>query len=715
MPKLPFTVDSKLLRELGERLVGAPHIALGELVKNSYDADASKVTIRLFPDTDLIEVRDDGHGMTLEEFESFWMRIGTTHKENRLSRYLGRQMTGSKGVGRLAVQFLAEKMKIVTVPREYRGQWLETKAVNWSDAVDVGDLTEATVEYEIQTSPPPFEHGTSIILNGLKNKWDTEDVRDLAREIWWLVPPFRTPSPGGSGDTFDIELEAAQEELERTFKTQINAIMRIWIARIVAKNEQGHVALSLEFAGETPQRYEYEIADLPHNDGIYDEEENLTNGAYEIRIYHLQNRQPHGIRVGEAREYFKKHGGVHVYDGGFRLPYYGDPKNDWLLIEYDHAHRKSRSGLLPESLQVPAGLSHLPTLSRFFGVVNVSTAREKNLDIMITRDRLKETKAYEDLWTMVRYGIDLYAMERARREFKRKAAEAGTEPPTEKLERVEDLLEHYQPEMPEEVYDQLQEGLREARSAARAERERALEEMGLLGSLATAGISALAYQHELNKQLNYVRGIIERIEEFEAGDAELRGFLKALSGDLSNWLDRAIAINSLFDYLADAENVRVRHRFRASAVLEEVKRETAFLARGIEVDVEVDEDLYLPEASLAEWESIFQNLFTNAYNAMVDSEVRQLSIASRSRGRLREILIQDTGVGVDLKDAERLFEPFVRGAEISPGRRALGYGGTGLGLTIVRLLADRIGCSVEFVEPEEEFSTAIAISWKETG
>ncbi|MEI6128403.1 MAG: hypothetical protein WCQ99_17805, partial [Pseudomonadota bacterium] len=36
-----FSVDSMLLRELGERLVGRPHIALAELVKNSYDADAT--------------------------------------------------------------------------------------------------------------------------------------------------------------------------------------------------------------------------------------------------------------------------------------------------------------------------------------------------------------------------------------------------------------------------------------------------------------------------------------------------------------------------------------------------------------------------------------------------------------------------------------------------------------------------------------------------
>ena len=112
MPTLPFTVDAELLRELGERLVGKPHIALAELIKNSYDADATQVTIKFSPSEDCIEVSDNGHGMTFEEFRGFWMRIGTTHKRERRSKNLGRQLTGSKGVGRLAVQFLANRMTI---------------------------------------------------------------------------------------------------------------------------------------------------------------------------------------------------------------------------------------------------------------------------------------------------------------------------------------------------------------------------------------------------------------------------------------------------------------------------------------------------------------------------------------------------------------------------------------------------------------------------
>ena len=113
MKVIQFTVASELLRELGEALVGQPHIALAELIKNSYDADATRVVVRITDD--LIEVSDDGHGMTFDEFKSFWMRIGSQHKrESRTSRLLGRPITGSKGVGRLSAQFLGDELELIT-------------------------------------------------------------------------------------------------------------------------------------------------------------------------------------------------------------------------------------------------------------------------------------------------------------------------------------------------------------------------------------------------------------------------------------------------------------------------------------------------------------------------------------------------------------------------------------------------------------------------
>jgi len=716
METLNFTVDAALLRELGERLVGKPYIALAELVKNSYDADASDVTIELVPEEDRIGVHDNGHGMNFGEFRDFWMRIGTPHKaEKRMSKYLKRPMTGSKGVGRLAVQLLADQLTMRTVARENGHQWLEA-SVDWTEAVEASELTRASATYKRKSSRPPFKRGTSIILRRLKHTWDAEAIEELARELWYLQPPFRSPSARPDEKSrFSIHFVSTQPEFEAIFEQQMRAILGIWNARLVGKNEKGNVTVSLEFAGEAPEVHEYAISEFSHNAGRFRREENLNDGDFEVRIFHLQYRQPRGIKVGEARQYLRNYGGVHVYDGGFRLPYYGDPTNDWLRILTDHAHRLSKSKLLPDELRVPEGMTFLPPLERVFAVVNVDTSREPGLAIMITRDRLAESRvAFDDLRTMVRYAMDLYAQEEARRKFERDRLAKPIEATSERFERVEQILAHYEGEIPQHVYADLRRQVQQATITAATHEQRALAAMGLLGPLATAGISALAYQHELSRQFGSVESITGRLSAVTTADPELRRSLSALAQDLSAWLQRARATNALFSYMADAENIETRRRFRARQVVDDVKQQTEFLSRGIVVDTaSVDDQLLLPEASLVEWGAIFQNVFTNAFNAMLDSERRQVRVSSHARGTTREILVQDTGQGIDLEDADRLFEPFVRELELSPERRELGYGGTGLGLTIVRLLAGNIGCTAKFVKPREGFSTAFSLSWRE--
>ena len=73
--------------------------------------------------------------------------------------------------------------------------------------------------------------------------------------------------------------------------------------------------------------------------------------------------------------------------------------------------------------------------------------------------------------------------------------------------------------------------------------------------------------------------------------------------------------------------------------------------------------------------------------------------------------IHDNGVGVDLTDAEGLFEPFARAVRISDERRALGLGSMGLGLTIVRMVAGRRRAKAAFVKPPRPWTTTFQLSW----
>lgn len=703
MESIKFTVDAALLKELGERLVGKPHIALAELVKNSYDADATEVVIELEPRRGLIKVRDNGHGMNFDEFKDYWMRIGSVHKGKlRVSEDLKRNMTGSKGVGRLAVQFLAHKLELYTVSKKELHKTLFA-SVDWRRAIKAVEITKATVQYEVKKSAKVQAQGTSIILTNLKYVWNSDLVKKLAAEIWWLQPPFRRNSfiSGNHKDTFYIKFVCPEKEYSENFNKEIRAVMDIWNARLIGMNANGKVNISLEFAGEKPIFHQRDIRNC-----------RLKNGDFEIRIFHLQRRQPRGVKVAKAREYFTQHGGVHVYDTGFHLPYYGTANQDWLGIEVDHSHRLSKSKLLPKKLKDQGGMNYLPTLERIFGVVNVNTSKEPNLNIQITRDRLSENKAFDQLVDIVRYSIDFYAMHEAKRVYEEKVKKREIEPIL--VERVNEILAKYKLDIPGDLLHELQVDIRNAIESFEKEAKKKNNMLGLLGPLATAGISSLAYQHELKRQFSSIDDIVNRIGKIDKKKENIRVQLNEIKENLSSWINRARAANALFSFLADSENREIRKRFKAKWVLDDIEEQISVLMRGIPIVIDqLDKELLLPKATLAEWGAIFQNILLNAYNAMVDSATRRIEISSKKSGKFREILIQDTGCGVDLKNSDELFKPFVRKIKISPERRDLGYGGTGLGLAIVKLLAENIGCKVSFVKPDKELNTAFSLRWRE--
>jgi signal transduction histidine kinase len=499
----------------------------------------------------------------------------------------------------------------------------------------------------------------------------------------------------------------------------MGAITRLHYAQIVGQLERrrkdgtAEIQLSIEWDDGQTVRHKYEVKNCA-----------VESISFEIRIYHLIHRQRMGIPVEDARGYLNEYGGVHIYDAGFRLPYYGYA-HDWLDVEMAHAHRLSRADLLPDELQVAGGMEYLPTKSRMLGVVNLDTGFERErarrsgsyskndyLQIQITRDRLVENSAYKSVYEIVRWAVEFYATREKLRVFEDKRLTEHSEAARDKFERVEQLIEAVQSQLEPRTYQELQKKVREAVMAVDDETEERLSQSNLLGTLATAGISALAFQHELNKQFRQLEAHATDLEQLDIREAGAKAKLDRIASALTEWLDMARSLRTLFLNVADRDNRDRRAPLRARAVVEAVKRQTALLLRGIPVNYEeVDPELRLPFGAFGEWSAILQNVFLNAANAMLESTKREIKVSSRVSGKTIALLVQDTGVGVDLKSADQLFTPFVRKLKLSREREEMGYGGMGLGLTIVRMLAANLGCKVAFVDPEPRFKTAFRLSW----
>ena len=108
----------ELLQLLGPNLYTNIYYVLGEIIANAYDADAQNVYILYDTDKNTIIVEDDGTGMTYDQFNSRFLPIGITSRDNADNTYTEsgtRKRMGRKGIGKLAALSVAERVKVISV------------------------------------------------------------------------------------------------------------------------------------------------------------------------------------------------------------------------------------------------------------------------------------------------------------------------------------------------------------------------------------------------------------------------------------------------------------------------------------------------------------------------------------------------------------------------------------------------------------------------
>ncbi|MDE2847895.1 MAG: ATP-binding protein [Gemmatimonadota bacterium] len=136
MPK--FKTRARTLDMLGRQQIAGMPTAISELFKNAHDAYADRVEIDYYRSDGLFVLRDDGVGMSYDEFVSRWLTIGTEYKLDPAGIPPGdpdkkpRPMLGEKGIGRLAIATIGPQLLVLTRPKIDNGVSDLTAAfLNW--------------------------------------------------------------------------------------------------------------------------------------------------------------------------------------------------------------------------------------------------------------------------------------------------------------------------------------------------------------------------------------------------------------------------------------------------------------------------------------------------------------------------------------------------------------------------------------------------------
>lgn len=344
---------SHVLRLLGDELIGDDGLAVFELVKNSYDADANLVLVEMNVDSDAessIKISDNGCGMSISDLEDKWLVLATDSKrgsKNRVrSEKFHRLPLGEKGIGRIAAFKLGDEINLITRAKNHRECHV---SVNLEELLKQGPFLEnLQVKLMEVDSPIIFmgeSTGTLIEIKQLHRKaWSRSDLRKIYRLISSLASPFDTP------DSFQVSLKVhnRDNDLEGMLAPTDFLDQAIWEFRF--KLDNNGFSWSYKFKPPLWKGLEADSRTQDNDVLLLDTADNYNKtknsaplifapemlndiGPIEGVIYGFY-QNPQVLKASGNQSQLKKwlddQTGVRVYRDGIRVFNYGEQGDDWL-------------------------------------------------------------------------------------------------------------------------------------------------------------------------------------------------------------------------------------------------------------------------------------------------------------------------------------------------------------------------------------------------
>ncbi|MDC6386277.1 hypothetical protein D2V93_17945 [Flagellimonas taeanensis] len=392
-----FKPKAHILTLLGEELIKSPVMAIYELIKNSYDADAKTVNVYFREienvDEGAIIVEDDGTGLTEDVIENVWLEPGsdfrkpvdkvTGFRQIIRSPLFKRVPMGEKGIGRFAVHKLSRKILLITRPQIIEVDD-ETKEItkneladyeiqlyiNWSEFTQSKHLKDIPVKWKVKKNPEEFrfkeKSGTYIHLSGLKESWNRGMSRSLKKSTLSML------SPKNNDSLFKINLEFGNNWLSNFPST--SEVLNQAPYKMTALLDKNY-NLTFEYVFRLDNNSDIgkrEILNSPNYNkcvkGLirpfmrqYFEEKELDEDSINIELekydkgiipfgdlmiefysYDLDSASLKDIssNFGLVKSVLKEHSGVKVFKDDLRVYNYGEPGNDWLGLDLKRVNEK---------------------------------------------------------------------------------------------------------------------------------------------------------------------------------------------------------------------------------------------------------------------------------------------------------------------------------------------------------------------------------------
>jgi len=720
---------ARLLTMLGEQLIKNDRIALVELIKNSYDADASTVQVDFVGFSESLEngdeaqiiITDNGSGMSEQILRDHWLNPATPSKHD-FKRHSerspgGRVMQGEKGIGRFAMFKLGNHVRLVTRAAGSADEFTIDFDLSFLDTDSGQEAEESSLPGEgnlsrhrfideidvvLSRRPPRVftggmnggfhpAHGTQVEVSGLRSRWSETSVRsaysDVAR-LQPLMPRVTVDStinePPYSHEDFEISFARdgvdlrLRDEQEATLKALFDerAVLRVSgryeeEERAFLLNVNGHLSIiPLDDPAITALR-SYKNYFVPPRSV-----ENIECGPFDFSFYvfDLGSHVPAEFRLDPDEKRLVREHRIYLYRDGVRVLPYGDVEDDWLQLDV---------------IRGTQGAGRVLSNDQTVGFVHITQKDNPELRDKTNREGLLESgHALSDFVTLLQLAITYirradFARYLTKEEQKREATarrERETGGDFKRLREDPSLPPSLLPAV--EALERKYENEREY-SRVRVERTEDLAGVGLSVEAASHDIVAAAKQ-----ALRLARAVDEQVKLWMPNDRGLRRNSTAVVDALSFVTSRLEDVQGLF------VSTRTGRRLLEPGLLaRRAARIYSHIMEEREVEFEIAEDDARLKVSTTEGAllQVFVNLFDNAVYWLGEGRTHNPTISVAVEGLSRQMIFADNGPGVRAEDEPFIFEPFFS---------AKGDSGKGLGLYIARQVSLRNGFEIDLVTDE---------------
>ncbi|REJ65356.1 MAG: ATP-binding protein [Planctomycetota bacterium] len=540
-----FRPRARLMLLLGDQLIRDAGIAVFELVKNAYDADATRCDVRLehvHEDREdaCVVIQDDGEGMSLETINSIWLSPGTRHRlsqrqdsddKKARTKKFHRLPLGEKGVGRFAVHKLGDQVEMITRAKNSKEVVV---TIDWR-SFDSDEPLEAVAVQVSARDPQVFtgrKHGTRLSITNLRERpWTRRRVRALHRAATSICSPIAGPG------SFEASLTLAPDPGKwLTGLLTPKQVMRAALFRCKGRIHDGKITYNYEFRppaemDRVESRKEASVSvpfpQLPEgmdDERIAEEDERIILldshkiGLIEFDFYVFdRDRTTLALMSGDSKtltDFLNQNGGVRVYRDGVRVYDFGEPGNDWL----DLGGRRV----------------NVPTKrignNQIIGVVRLKLDQSQDLIEKTNREGFVENQAYVMFCRAIKFAVKQaesernHDKERIRRAYTKAKKK---EPVLSDLQALSESIDELQ--LPKDDNEHLKKFIDQIDVQYREVLDRLLTAAG-------AGLNLSIILHEVDKNIGTLYSLIERGDQ----TAEVREMAKQLSDmvDTLTWLTR---------------------------------------------------------------------------------------------------------------------------------------------------------------------------------